>query len=132
MTLLDAGGFLLWIAGFIFETVADYQKFTFRSLPENKGNFMSSGLWAYSRHPNYFGEILLWLGVAISSFSGSKSYSVFISPIFVALLLIFVSGIPALEKKADQLYANNEEYQLYKKNTPVLIPFIGRKGNAEF
>lgn len=130
--VLDYVGIPLWIVGFLFETVSDCQKLKFRSLAENKDKFISTGLWKYSRHPNYFGEILMWLSLSLVAFRGSKSYYVFISPVFVALLLIFVSGIPLLEQKADQKYADSEEYQIYKKSTPVLVPFIGRAGSAMF
>ncbi|XP_070492994.1 uncharacterized protein [Chironomus tepperi] len=130
--VLDYIGFTLYICGFLCETIADYQKLKFRSDSENKEKFMKSGLWKYSRHPNYFGEILLWTSFALIAFSGSQSYGVFISPVFVALLLIFVSGIPLLEKSADAKFGNNEEYKIYKKSTPVLVPFIGRAGDAMF
>ncbi|KAL7042855.1 hypothetical protein ACKWTF_001313 [Chironomus riparius] len=130
--VLDYIGISLFIVGFLFETIADYQKFQFRLVPENKDLFINSGLWKYSRHPNYFGEILLWLSFSLIAFSGSKSYGVFISPVFVALLLIFVSGIPLLEKRADAKFGDNEDYLIYKKNTPVLIPLIGCAGNSMF
>lgn len=129
---VDCLGFSLFIFGFLFEVISDHQKSTFRSDPANKEKFMSTGLWSISRHPNYFGEIVLWLGIAISAFNGTGNYAVFISPVFVALLLIFVSGIPLLEAKADKVYGKIEEYQLYKKQTPVLVPFIGRRGSAMF
>lgn len=130
--VLDYIGCSLFFCGFLFETIADYQKLRFRSDSENKEKFIKSGLWKYSRHPNYFGEILLWLSFALIAFSGSLSYAVFISPVFVALLLIFVSGIPLLEKSADERFGDSEEYKIYKKSTPVLIPFIGCAGNSMF
>jgi steroid 5-alpha reductase family enzyme len=132
MSAIDLLGFYLWVFGFIFEAIADYQKFKFRSYPANREKFISSGLWKFSRHPNYFGEIVLWIGIAACCFSGTGSICTFISPIFVALLLIYVSGIPSLEKKADAVYANNKQYQSYKASTPVLIPFFGRSGDAKF
>lgn len=130
--VFDYVGISLWIIGFICEALADYQKSSFRSVAENKDQFINTGLWAFSRHPNYFGEILLWIGFSLIAFGGSKSYYVFISPVFIALLLIFVSGIPLLEKKADERYGDREDYQKYKKSTPVLVPFIGRAGSAMF
>jgi steroid 5-alpha reductase family enzyme len=129
---LDYIGICIWIFGFVFEVVADQQKSNFKSDPENKGKFISTGLWAISRHPNYFGEITMWIGVALCAFSGVPTFSVFISPVFITLLLIFVSGIPMLEKKADERYGADEKYQEYKRNTPVLVPFIGRSGDAMF
>lgn len=130
--VLDYIGLSLFIFGLLFEAIADYQKLAFRSIPENKDKFIMSGLWQYSRHPNYFGEILLWTSFALIAFSGCHSYGVFISPVFVALLLIFVSGIPLLEKSADAKFGNREEYQIYKKSTPVLIPIIGFAGDSKF
>ena len=130
--VLDYIGSILFICGFTFETIADYQKLKFRSESKNKDKFIKSGLWKYSRHPNYFGEILLWFSFALIGFSGSHSLGVFITPVFVALLLIFVSGIPLLEKAADDKFGNNDEYKTYKLSTPVLIPIFGRAGDAMF
>jgi steroid 5-alpha reductase family enzyme len=130
--VLDYIGSILFICGFTFETIADYQKLKFRSESKNKDKFIKSGLWKYSRHPNYFGEILLWFSFALIGYSGSHSLGVFISPVFVALLLIFVSGIPLLEKAADVKFGNNDDYKTYKTSTPVLIPFFGRAGDAMF
>jgi len=117
-------GFLLWIFGFAIEVIADAQKSRFNADPQNKGKFIQSGLWARSRHPNYFGEIVLWIGAAIIAFPALQGWQLFtlISPIFVALLLTRVSGIPLLEKKADQKWGGQAEYEDYKKKTPVLIP----------
>lgn len=129
---LDYVGIGLWVSGFLFEVIADYQKSQFKANPDNKNKFIDSGLWSISRHPNYFGEIILWLGITLSAFSGTQSYFVFITPVFVALLLIFVSGIPMLEQKADERYGHDEKYQQYKKSTPTLIPFIGLRGNSPF
>lgn len=117
-------GLIIWIIGFTFEAVADAQKSRFKANPENKGKFISSGLWAWSRHPNYFGEIVLWIGVAVIAFPVLQGwqYVTLVSPLFVALLLIKISGIPMLEEKADKKWGGQEEYERYKKNTPVLIP----------
>lgn len=137
LNVFDFIGLPLWGIGFLFETIADMQKSYFRSKPENQSKWISSGLWSISRHPNYFGEITLWTGVALSSFGGLsyqdwRSYLVFISPLFTSFLLNFVSGIPLLENKSDKLYGDNEEYKKYKKRTPVLIPFIGMRGDFKF
>lgn len=117
-------GFLVWLAGFAFEAVADAQKNRFRADPENKGKFIHTGLWVRSRHPNYFGEIVIWVGVAIIALPvlTGWQYVTLISPFFVALLLIRVSGLPMLEKKADEKWGGLEDYEAYKENTPVLIP----------
>lgn len=124
---LDAfaiAGLLVWVAGFAFEVIADAQKSRFNADPQNKGRFISSGLWARSRHPNYFGEIVLWLGIAIIALPVLSGWQwvAMISPIFVTLLLTRVSGIPLLEKKSDLKWGGQPDYEEYKKKTPVLIP----------
>lgn len=117
-------GFLVWVIGFSIEVAADAQKSRFNANPENKGKFIQTGLWSRSRHPNYFGEIVLWVGVAIIAVPVLQGWQwiALISPIFVTLLLTRVSGIPLLEKKADKKWGGQEDYEKYKKNTPVLIP----------
>ncbi len=117
-------GFLVWILGFGFEVVADSQKGRFNADPKNKGKFIQTGLWSRSRHPNYFGEIMLWLGVAIIALPVLQGWQwvAMISPIFVTLLLTRVSGVPLLEKKSDTKWGGQKDYEEYKKNTPVLIP----------
>ena len=117
-------GFLVWVLGFSIEVAADVQKSRFSANPENKGKFIQTGLWSRSRHPNYFGEIVLWAGVAIIALPVLSGWQwiAMISPIFVTLLLTRVSGIPLLEKKADQKWGGQEDYETYKKSTPVLIP----------
>lgn len=117
-------GALIWLFGFIFEVAADAQKSRFNADPANKGKFIQTGLWARTRHPNYFGEIVLWLGVAIIALPVLQGWQwvAMISPIFVTLLLTRVSGIPLLEQKADKKWGGQEDYEAYKKNTPVLIP----------
>ncbi|MET3901888.1 DUF1295 domain-containing protein [Paenarthrobacter sp. 4246] len=120
-------GFVVWAAGFVIEIVADLQKSRFKANPANKGKYISTGLWSKSRHPNYFGEILLWTGVAIIAIPVLQGWQwvALISPIFVALLLTKVSGIPLLEKKADKTWGGEAGYEAYKKCTPVLIPKLG-------
>lgn len=117
-------GLLVWIFGFAFEVIADAQKSRFNADPANKGKFIQTGLWSRSRHPNYFGEIVLWIGVAIIAIPVLRGWqwAAMISPLFVILLLTRVSGIPLLEKKADAKWGGQEAYEAYKKNTPVLIP----------
>jgi steroid 5-alpha reductase family enzyme len=117
-------GFLIWIFGFAVEAVADSQKSRFRADPENKGKFINTGLWAWSRHPNYFGEIVLWIGVAVIVLPILRGWQwvTLISPVFVTLLLTRISGVPMLEKRADEKWGGQEDYEAYKKRTPVLIP----------
>lgn len=117
-------GLALWVIGFVIEVVADGQKSAFKKDPANEGNFITSGLWAWSRHPNYFGEITLWLGIAVMAvpFLSGWQWVVMISPVFVTLLLTRVSGVPLLERKAAKKWGDDPAYQAYVKNTPVLIP----------
>ncbi len=118
-------GSIVWIVGFTIEVIADLQKNKFKKIQDTNNKFISTGLWSKSRHPNYFGEISLWVGIyiiSVPSFTGIE-YLTLISPIFVCILLTRMSGINMLEKIADQRYGNLPEYQEYKKNTPVLIPY---------
>ena len=121
-------GFIVWLIGFAFEIIADSQKTKWRAKPENKGKFIDVGLWSKSRHPNYFGEIVLWLGVAIIALPVLQGWQfvALISPVFVTILLTKISGVPLLEKRADEKWGGQEDYEEYKKNTPVLIPKIGK------
>jgi steroid 5-alpha reductase family enzyme len=117
-------GFLISIFGFAIEVAADTQKSRFRADPENEGKFIDTGLWARSRHPNYFGEIVLWIGVAVIALPVLRGWAwvTLISPVFVALLLTRISGVPMLEKRADEKWGGQEDYEAYKERTPVLIP----------
>ncbi len=117
-------GSLIWVLGFVFEVVADNQKSRFSANPDNKGKFIQTGLWSRSRHPNYFGEIMLWLGVAIVTIPVLEGWQwiAFISPVFVTFLLTRVSGVPLLEKKAEKKWGGQEAYEAYKKSTPPLFP----------
>ncbi len=117
-------GLAIWATGFCIEVIADQQKSKFRSEPANKGRFIDVGLWSWSRHPNYFGEILLWAGVAIMSIPVLESWRWFalISPVFVFVLLTFISGIPLLRQRSDARWGNEPDYQAYIKNTSLLIP----------
>ena len=117
-------GIFLWWAGFLIEVIADYQKRKFRETSDPKTEFISNGLWARSRHPNYFGEITLWIGMAVlslSSLSGIEYVTAIVSPIFVYLLLIKAEGVPMLERIAEERYGNLPKYQQYKENTPVFM-----------
>ena len=122
-------GVSLWLEGFIIEVVADYQKSKFKSKKENQYKFLNQGLWSLSRHPNYFGEITLWLGIAIIAFPVLEGWQLvtLISPVFVYILLTKISGIAMLEPRADKKWSEDPEYQLYKETTPALIPMFKRK-----
>ena len=117
-------GTSVWIFGFAIEATADAQKSQFRSKPENKGKFIDTGLWSWSRHPNYFGEIVIWIGVAIIALPvlWGWQWVTLISPVFVTLLLTRISGVPILEKRADEKWGGQEDYEAYKERTSVLIP----------
>lgn len=124
LDLFALAGFIVWVFGFSLEVVADYQKSRFNADPKNRGKFIKTGLWSRSRHPNYFGEIVLWVGVMIIALPILQGWQwiALISPVFVTLLLTRVSGVPLLEKKADQKWGGQPDYEVYKKSTPVLIP----------
>ena len=117
-------GVALWLEGFIIEVVADMQKSRFKSKEENQNKFINQGLWSWSRHPNYFGEITLWLGIALIAFPVLEGWQLatLFSPIFVYILLTRISGITMLEARADKKWGKDPEYQLYKKTTHALIP----------
>ena len=117
-------GIFLWWSGFLIEVISDYQKRKFRETSDPKTEFISTGLWARSRHPNYFGEITLWVGMAVislSSLSGVEYVTAIVSPVFVYFLLIKLEGVPMLERIADERYGELSDYQEYKANTPVLM-----------
>lgn len=119
--VLDAVGLLIWCMGFGIEVVADRQKSAHREA--HPGQFVDSGLWAWSRHPNYFAEIMLWVGVAVIASSTLRGWQwvTMISPVFVAFLLMRVSGIPILETRADERWGGEPAYEQYKSRTPVLL-----------
>src|SRR4030042_2425833 len=127
ISLLSYFGLGVWLAGIITEAFADQQKFNFINNTENKGKWVDIGLWRYSRHPNYLGEILCWIGIYFYTFS-SLSFTFrligLLSPLTIIALLLFVSGIPKLEEKADKKWGSDKKYQEYKKKTAVLIQFI--------
>ncbi len=125
----DGIGLSIWILGFGIEAIADKQKTVFNTEPNNQGKWIDSGLWSYSRHPNYLGEILLWTGIAffgISCFTGLERVA-WVSPIFIYLLLTKVSGIPILDKRALEKWGDDLEYQKYRENTPALLPRFNKK-----
>ena len=117
-------GAAVWLIGFGVEVVADRQKSAFRADPSNRGGFITTGVWSWSRHPNYFGEIVLWSGIAIMALpvlSGWR-WVALVSPVFVAVLLIRISGIPALERRGAKRWGDDPAYQAYVRTTSVLVP----------
>ena len=127
-------GLVIWAVGLIIETIADWQKYKFNSAKANKGRFINSGLWAYSRHPNYFGEILVWLGMYIfvaSMLLPSQKLIGVLSPLYIAYILIFATGIPKLEEYADQKWGKQKDYQAYKKQTSILVILPPKKKCAK-
>jgi steroid 5-alpha reductase family enzyme len=115
---LDFLGITIWTVGFLFEVIADSQLAKFIRDKKNKGRLMTTGLWFYSRHPNYFGEALLWWGIAIMAYAGTGNLYVFFGPLLINFLLIFVSGVPLLEKK----YQGRKDWKAYTKKTSIFIP----------
>ena len=124
LAIINFVGLSIFLFGILFESIGDYQLMRFKRNPENKGKIITTGLWKFTRHPNYFGEVVLWWGIGIFTIGSDLYLTAFISPLILNLLLLFVSGVPMLEKK----YAGNKEWESYKKITPEFVPFIGRKG----
>lgn len=121
-------GILVWFTGFITESVSDFQKY--QNKKKHPNNFVSTGLWKFSRHPNYFGEILCWAGIYLAVFPSLELIEKIISlvsPFYIFILLRFISGIPILEKNANKKYKKNEQYQNYKNKTNLLIPWFPKK-----
>jgi len=128
LPVLAMVGMALWLSGFAIESISDYQKRAFRKENNPSEAFIHTGLWARSRHPNYFGEITLWTGIAVialNTLTGIE-YITLISPVFVYILLTRMSGVNLLERIADERYGHLEEYQRYKRNTPVLLPKLSK------
>ena len=128
LPLLAMAGMALWLTGFTIESISDYQKRVFREENNPTEAFIHTGLWARSRHPNYFGEITLWTGIAVIALNTltGVEYITLISPVFVYILLTRMSGVNLLERIADERYGHLEEYQRYKRNTPVLVPKLSK------
>ena len=116
-------GLFIWIVGFLFESISDKQLSDFIKNPENKGKLMTKGLWKYSRHPNYFGEVILWWGLWIITLSVPNGIYTIVGPITISILIIFVSGIPLLEKK----YKGRADFEDYKKRTSIFFPLPPKK-----
>ena len=117
-------GAALFVTGFTIETLADRQKRRFRKNPANEGRFITSGLWAWSRHPNYFGEIVLWVGISIIGLPAlvGWQHATLVSPLFVFVLLTRISGIPLLEARAEKRWGDDPEFRTYTERTPTLVP----------
>lgn len=113
----------LFLLGFLFETMADIQMAGFKKEPGNKGKLMTRGLWKFSRHPNYFGEVILWWGIFLIAFSVEGGWKGVAGPIMISVLIIFFSGIPLLEKK----YAPREDFQEYRRKTSAFFPWFPGK-----
>jgi len=125
-SLLDILGWSVWIFGFAFEVIADQQKSTFRADPANKGKFITTGLWSLSPHPNYFGEITMWIGICLSGsscFQGTQ-WIAWLSPVTTTLLLMKVSGVPLLEAAGEKRWGTDPAYQWYMKHTPCIVPAL--------
>jgi steroid 5-alpha reductase family enzyme len=122
-------GSLLWAGGFLLETLSDGQRSSFGSDPANEGKILAEGMWKYSRHPNYFGEILVWLGIflySIPSLTGPL-YAAALGPVFITFLLVFVTGIPPHERAANERHGDDPAYREYKRRTSVLVPWFRGK-----
>ena len=117
-------GLAIWVAGFTIEVIADRQKTAFKKDAANNGKFINTGLWAWSRHPNYFGEITLWTGMALIALPALQGwqYATLISPLFVYFLLTRISGVTMLERRSDKKWGGEADYETYKATTPVLVP----------
>ena len=113
-------GLIIWIIGFIFEAVGDAQLKAFKKKPDNKGKLMTTGLWRYTRHPNYFGESAMWIGIWIISLASLDLLALIgiIGPLFITYLLLYVSGVPLLEEK----YKDREDFKAYQKQTSKFFP----------
>lgn len=124
-TIIYVIGLLLWIIGFYFEAVGDKQLKDFKKNPENKGKILQTGLWAYTRHPNYFGETMMWWGIFVILIASLEPITFFgiIGPGLITYLLLFVSGVPLLEKK----YKDNEIFQAYARKTSIFFPLPPKK-----
>jgi len=121
-------GVAIWFIGIVIETAADAQKSSFKGREENRERFITSGLWKFSRHPNYFGEMLVWWGLFLYAvpFLDGAAFAVVIGPVFITLLLLFVSGIPLLERSAEAKYGDDPAYREYKRRTSILVPLPPR------
>ncbi|HRF75256.1 MAG TPA: DUF1295 domain-containing protein [Chitinophagales bacterium] len=124
LSVINCIGVLLWTLGWIFETAADYQMLRFKKNPANKGKVMDKGLWYFSRHPNYFGEVCVWWGIFLISMNTEwQTFIGILSPILITYMLLKVSGITMLEKR----YEGNDAYSVYKRTTNPFLPWFKKK-----
>jgi steroid 5-alpha reductase family enzyme len=123
---LDGAGFLMWLCGFVFEALGDLQMARFKADPGNRGKVMDHGLWAYTRHPNYFGESLMWWGIFLITLSTPTNFWTAISPVTITILLLRVSGVSLLEKT---MVEKRPAYRAYIKSTSAFFPWFPRKKN---
>lgn len=124
LTWVSAAGGAVWLAGFLFEAIGDYQLSKFRAKPSSKGKIITSGLWKYTRHPNYFGEIVQWWGIFIIVAGSAFWWLALIGPIVITVLVLFISGIPLTEKQ----FASRKGWDTYKKQTSIFLPLPPKKG----
>ncbi len=128
-TYLSAIGIIVWLIGYIFESVGDRQLKEFKNDKNNKGKLMTTGLWQYTRHPNYFGEATMWWGIYLIVTSNYQNFFLIFSPIVITLLVRFVSGVPLLENKYDNRtdWDQKEAWERYKKETSIFFPLPKRR-----
>lgn len=124
LSLIDWVGTTVWVVGFLMESVSDYQLKAFKKKPEHAGRIITTGLWKYSRHPNYFGEVVQWWGIFLIALPLSGGWMTLVSPLTITYLIRYVSGVPMLERK----YAGNSEFEHYKKRTSIFFPLPPGRG----
>ncbi|HHP7233732.1 MAG TPA: DUF1295 domain-containing protein [Desulfobacterales bacterium] len=126
LTLFDVAGIVVWLTGFVFETTADWQMARFKSNPSNRGKVLDSGLWAYSRHPNYFGEMLIWWGLFLITLSVPGGIWTIVSPVLITLVLLKVTGVALTEKT---ILEKRPEYREYIRKTSAFVPWFPRENH---
>lgn len=127
ITMVSLVGLAIFLVGLTIEAIADIQKYRFINNPENKGKWIDTGLWSISRHPNYLGEIMVWVGSYVFVLPALSGWGLIIGlagPLFISFMILFISGVPILEKGADKIWGTNPAYQEYKKRVGVLLPKI--------
>lgn len=124
MNTIATLGLFIYLIGLSNETIADWQKINFKKKKENRDKWMDSGIWKYARHPNYFGKMLVWWGIFVANINFLKgtNFLTILGPIFISLMLRFVSGVPTIESRYEEKFGDNKEYRKYKENTRLLIP----------
>ena len=125
--IIEAIGSIVWSIGFFFETVSDLQLSRFKKDPDNKGKIITTGLWKYTRHPNYFGEVVMWWGIFLLALPVHYGWTAVVSPLLITYLLTKVSGVPLLERK----YAGNVQFERYKQRTNTFFPWFQQKPRSK-